>query len=287
MTSQLPERRPSLIKPPVASTELSPAIFTVDEAGYARLSREANLLLGIDLSQYKPVQMWRRVNSFATSKGFKDVDALLAAARTDTALKASLKDMLSINVSEFFRNPEAYEALLAKHLGPMLRSQSTIRMWSAGCSYGFEPYSLAMMAKEVAPGVNVRILASDLDETVLGMARAGRYNEVQMRGVSPARRSRFFNESGGTWEVKPEIRNLVTFKRHDLLKDPFETGFDLVACRNVVIYFTDDAKAVLYERFAKSLRADGILFVGSAETILRSRDVGLEPAGLTFYRHVV
>jgi chemotaxis protein methyltransferase CheR len=285
MTSQLPER-PQAIKPPIAAQALPPAIFEVDKAGYDRLAREANALLGIDLQQYKPVQMWRRVNSFASSKGFKDVDALLAGARTDPALKAALKDMLSINVSEFFRNPDAYDALLQRHLGPMLRAQSQIRIWSAGCSYGFEPYSLAMMAKETAPGVTVRILASDLDETVLNMARAGRYNQVQMQGVSPARRARFFTEKDGTWEVKPEIRSLVTFKRHDLLKEPFDSGFDLVACRNVVIYFTDEAKTTLYERFAKSLRPDGILFVGSAETILRSRDVGLEPAGLTFYRRV-
>jgi chemotaxis protein methyltransferase CheR len=105
-----------------------------------------------------------------------------------------------------------------------------------------------------------------------------------MVGVSAARRARFFAPVDAGWEVRPEIRSLVTWRRQDLLRDPFERGFDLIACRNVVIYFTEAAKAELYRSFASSLVTGGILFVGATESISASRERGLEPVAPGFYR---
>ena len=105
-----------------------------------------------------------------------------------------------------------------------------------------------------------------------------------MAGVSDARRARFFERNEDRWEVKPELKALVTFRRHDLLKDPCEKPFDLICCRNVVIYFTEQAKVDLYRRFCDALRPAGVLFLGATESIPNARAVGLEPAGLTFYR---
>ena len=205
--------------------------------------------------------------------------------------------MLTINVSEFFRNPEAWDLLVEKFLRPMLASQLSVRIWSAGCSLGYEPFTLAMLAREIAPHATVRILATDLDETILSRARKAIYTEAQMAGVSEARRARFFRRVGASaaaatatavtppsWEVKPELQALVSFRRHDLLKDPYDRPFDLICCRNVVIYFTETAKADLYRRFSAALRPAGILFLGATESIPNTRAVGLEPAGLTFYR---
>jgi chemotaxis protein methyltransferase CheR len=241
-------------------------------------------LLGIDLSQYKPAQVWRRVNGFASAKGFADADALVAKVRQDAVLRQAFLDMLTINVSEFFRNVEAWDALVAQFLRPMLLNQLSVRIWSAGCSLGFEPFTLAMLAREIAPHTPVKILATDLDDTILSRARKGIYTEPQMAGVSPSRRARFFRQVGSDWEAKPELQALISWQRHDLLRDPCERPFDLICCRNVVIYFTEPAKADLYRRFCDSLRPGGVLFLGATESIPNVRAVGLLPSGLTFYR---
>jgi chemotaxis protein methyltransferase CheR len=191
--------------------------------------------------------------------------------------------MLTINVSEFFRNPESWDALVERYLEPMLRGQLRVRIWSAGCSLGFEPFSLAMLISELAPGKSAYLLATDLDETILSRARAGLFAEAQMGGVSEERKARFFRRADDKWEVCPEIRGMITFRRHDLLTDPFEHSFDIVVCRNVVIYFTEPAKEELYLRFFESLRPGGVLFLGATESIPNVRAVGLVPVAPTLY----
>jgi chemotaxis protein methyltransferase CheR len=255
----------------------------LDKAAYDRLAQDVLGLLEIDLGQYRPSQVWRRVNGFARARGLQNPDALMAAVREDPNLRQSFLDMLTINVSEFFRNPEAWDALVERYLKPMLRRQISVRIWSAGCSLGFEPFGLAMLVRELAPAKSVYILATDLDETILSRARASRYTEAQMAGISEARRSRFFRPADDKWEVRPEIRVMVTLRRHDLLRDPYERPFDIIVCRNVVIYFTEAAKRELYGRFVGALRPGGVLFLGATESIPSVRETGLVSAGMTFY----
>jgi chemotaxis protein methyltransferase CheR len=256
----------------------------LDPVAYDRMARDVRSLLGIDLSQYKPAQVWRRVNGFALARGLPDTDALVVKASQDADLRQAFLDMLTINVSEFFRNPEAWDALVAQYLKPMLLGQLSVRIWSAGCSLGFEPFTIAMLAREIAPHTPVSILASDLDETILARARQGIYTEAQMAGVSPSRRARFFRPLDKNWQAKPELQALISWKRHDLLRDPYERPFDIICCRNVVIYFTETAKIELYKRFCESLRVGGVLFLGATESIPNVRSVGLLPSGLTFYK---
>jgi chemotaxis protein methyltransferase CheR len=255
----------------------------VDVEGYERLTRSVRALLGIDLAQYKPAQVWRRVNAFANARGFGNPDDLLVACRTDMAVRTAFRDMITINVSEYFRNPEAWEVLRSRYVVPLSQSQGVSRVWSAGCSLGFEPYTIAMLFKEQAQTATVRILATDIDEAILNQARASRYTEAQMVGLSPQRRARFFRPDDHVWEVRPELRALVTFRRHDLLKDSAESGFDIIACRNVVIYFTEPAKAELYKKFAGALRPGGVLFIGATESIANARAAGLVPIVPGFY----
>jgi chemotaxis protein methyltransferase CheR len=256
----------------------------LDPVAYDRMADDVRSLLGIDLSQYKPAQVWRRVNGFAAARGLADADALVAKARVDAGLRQAFLDMLTINVSEFFRNPEAWDVLVAQYLKPMLLGQLSVRIWSAGCSLGFEPFTIAMLAREIAPHTPVYVLATDLDETILSRARRGAYTEAQMAGVSPARRARFFRKLDNSWEAKPELQDLITWRRHDLLRDPYERPFDVICCRNVVIYFTEPAKAELYKRFSDALRPGGVLFLGATESIPNVRAVSLMPSGLTFYK---
>ena len=201
----------------------------LDVAGYERLARDMRPLLGIDLTQYKPQQVWRRVVGFASQHGCANPDELVVKARQDPALKRALMDMLTINVSEFFRNPEVWKRFAATVVRPLVKNQSSVRIWSAGCSSGYEPYVIAMLFREASPTVQVQILATDLDETILAVARAGRYSTALMVGVSPARRARFFTPTADGFEVKPEIRAMARFARHDLLRDPTGNSFDVIA----------------------------------------------------------
>jgi chemotaxis protein methyltransferase CheR len=256
----------------------------MDPIAYDRMAGAVRILLGVDLRQYKPAQVWRRVSGFATAKGFADAEALVAGARHDPVLRQAFLDMLTINVSEFFRNPEAWDALVAQYLKPMLLGQLSVRIWSAGCSLGFEPLTIAILAREIAPHTPIYILATDLDETILSRAQRGVYSEPQMAGLSPSRRERYFRQVDKSWEVKPELRSMISWRRHDLLRDQYERQFDVICCRNVVIYFTEAAKTELYKRFYDALRPGGVLFLGATESIPNVRSTGLLPSGLTFYK---
>jgi chemotaxis protein methyltransferase CheR len=267
----------------VAVRAFSP-IPELDMVAYERMARQVHVLLGIDLSRYRPAQVWRRVNGFAAARGMLDAEELVIRVRQDAALRQAFLDMLTINVSEFFRNPEAWDALAEQHLRPMFRSQPSVRIWSAGCSVGFEPFTIAMLARETGPFAGVEILATDVDETSLSKARKATFTEAQMAGVSPTRQRRFFRHTEGNWQVRPEIQAPITFRRQDLVTDPCGGPFDIVVCRNVVIYFTEQAKTDLYGRFHDCLRPGGILFLGATEAIPNARTFGLLPAGSTFYR---
>src|SRR5664280_1501148 len=269
-------------RPPVVLPAFAP-IPELDMVAYERMAREVHLLLGIDLSRYRPAQVWRRVNGFAAARGIPDADELVVRVRLDATLRQAFMDMLTINVSEFFRNPEVWDALAEQYLRPMFRSQASLRIWSAGCSLGFEPFTIAMLAREIAPFAHVYILATDVDETSLSKARKATFTEAQMAGVSPARQRRFFRRTDSSWQVRPEIQALVTFRRQDLVTDPCEGPFDIVVCRNVVIYFTEQAKTDLYGRLHDCLRPGGILFLGATEAIPNARTFGLLPVGSTFY----
>jgi chemotaxis protein methyltransferase CheR len=276
MTSFVPGSPP----PP---TGLTPP-HQVDAAGYATLTNDIRLLLGLDLSKYKPAQVWRRVMGFTKARGFADPATLVVACRLDPDLRTAFRDMITINVSEFFRNPEAWQTLAEGFLPGLLAGRSSIRIWSAGCSYGYEPYSLAMLIREQTARVTPRIVATDVDEAILARARTGRYEELQMVGVSAVRRARFFEPVDGAWEVRRELRPLVTWRREDVLQDGSMRGMDLIVCRNVVIYFTESAKTELYRRFAQSLTPDGILFVGATESISAAHRSGLVAVAPGFYR---
>lgn len=256
---------------------------TVDTDGYARLAKGLRGLLGIDLDQYRPAQMWRRVNAFATSRGMPDADALLVACRLHPDLLAALRDMLTINVSEFFRDPAAWERL-GERVGDRMSAKRGFRAWSAGCSVGFEPYSLAMLATELAPDAPVRIVATDIDRTALDVGRAGRYDLGRVAGLSTARRDRFLVEDGSTWAFRPELRAMIAFRQHDLFdKAQAVRSFDLVLCRNVAIYFTDQSKDAVHRRLVEALRPGGLLFVGATEAILQPRRLGLVADGQGLY----
>ncbi|MGE5676028.1 MAG: CheR family methyltransferase [Mycobacterium leprae] len=243
-------------------------------------------LTGIDLDCYKGTQMERRLQTIMRRAGVPDLAAYARLLATTPARVKEFQDFLTINVSEWLRNPEKFEELQRTILPDLLKKSPRLKIWSAGCSNGSEPYSVAMLLDEIDPLGRHQIIGTDLDEEILKVARAGQYMEKDLKNVSAARRARYFTQDGDNFIVKPDLRARVSFERQNLLSDPFPLDVDLLLCRNVVIYFTEEAKDELYRRFHRSLKQGGILFVGGTESLLRARELGYASVSPFFYRAV-
>ncbi len=238
----------------------------------------------INLTAYKRPQMERRINSFMRTNGLADYGGLVEKLQADKELYKKFLEHLTINVSEFFRNPVHWRVMEDTIIPILIKQRSQLKIWSAGCSTGEEPYSLAIMAREKNYDVRESILATDLDAEVLDRAAEGVYHNRVVREVPERILKSYFEEENGVYRVRPQIKKLVRFKQHDLLKDPFPRDYDLILCRNVVIYFTEETKQELYGRFAQALRAGGILFIGSTEQIFNGRELGLKSLSTFFYQ---
>lgn len=240
----------------------------------------------IDLNAYKRPQMERRINSFMRSVNVSTYHDFINQMVADRILYHRFIEHITINVSEFFRNPNQW-AVLEKDIIPALyRERSSLRVWSAGCSTGEEPYSLAMLFKERFNGRIEKILATDIDNEVLEKSAIGLYTEKALQTLPAEYLNKYFVKDGDFYSINDSIKKLVQFQRHDLLKDFFPKDYDLILCRNVVIYFTEGTKQKLYQRFANALRPGGIIFIGSTEQIFQARELGLESVATFFYRKV-
>lgn len=263
-----------------------PAVTVIDE-DYGAFVRRVRTLIGVDLSCYKPDQMRRRLLALAARHGAANLRGFADVMERDARAVAAFKDFFTINVSEFLRDLPRWHDLDRTILPDLSKGGvRPLRIWSAGCSIGAEPYSLAMLLEEMLPRRPYSVVATDIDDTILARARGGAgYPESDLRNVDAARRARFFTrEANGTYAVKDELKRHVRFRRHDLLGPVPESDLDLIVCRNVVIYFTEETKRVLYQRFFDALRPGGMLFVGGTEVVMGAREVGLVPALTSFYR---
>ncbi len=257
----------------------------MDDNEYMFVKKRIKDIIDIDLDYYKEKQMRRRLDSFMERNNASDLGNYFNIASKDKLMLQELKDFLTINVSEFFRDDRQFEKLETAVMPQLLRNRVQLKIWSAGCSNGSEPYTLAIMLQELTPGKQHRIIATDLDETILNRARAGGPYQVQdVRNVKPERLAKYFRKAGDEYWVVDSIRQKVEFKRHNLLSSPYESNCDLILCRNVVIYFTDEAKRKIYNGFSAALRDSGIMFIGGSEIIFESADLGFEVAFPSFYR---
>lgn len=238
----------------------------------------------IDLNQYKPAQMQRRITNLMVRNGVDTYIGFLNLIDKNPQLYKEFVDYLTINVTEFFRTPEKFVELENKVLPDLLAKSPKLSIWSAGCSIGAEPYSLAMILNDITPHTKHRILATDLDVEMLAKAKQGTYSTNELKNILPARLNKHFSKDNTQYTINPDIKSRVEFKRHNLLLDKFESGFDLILCRNVVIYFTEEAKDALYSRFFAALKPGGVLFVGGTEAILNFRDIGFQHYLPFFYR---
>ncbi|MCQ8181349.1 protein-glutamate O-methyltransferase CheR [Methylomonas sp. SURF-1] len=199
---------------------------------------------------------------------------------------------VTTNLTSFFRENHHFEYLNKTVVPELLKKKAAVRqvkIWSAGCSTGEEPYSLAMALKESLPaGWELKILATDLDTNVLAAAADGVYSADRVAGIGEQRLKRWFQRGSGRQankvRVKPELRAAVTFRQLNLMREwPMRGRFDAIFCRNVLIYFDRATKTMLVERYARLLESGGYLFIGHSES-LHQLDTAFEPIGNTIYR---
>lgn len=240
----------------------------------------------IDLSLYKEAQMKRRLTTLRQKHGYQSFAEYCAALERDRGLMNEFLDRMTINVSEFWRNPGRWETLQRRFLPELLQPAGKLKIWSAACSTGEEPYTLAMLLAEQNLLERTTLIATDLDAGVLAKAKEGIYLERSLRDAPEECKTRYFTRRDGAFEVSDRLKAAVRFKQHNLLNDKFDTGFDLIVCRNVLIYFTEEAKQQLYYKFSNALRPGGLLFVGSTEQIFSPGLYGFETADTFFYRKV-
>ena len=247
----------------------------MDEKDWGAFKQKLKAKTEIDLDLYKEAQMKRRIGNLVTRAGMDSFVTYFVHVSKDKDEFAAFIEYLTINVSEFFRTPDKFGKLETDVVPDLLKRSPTLNIWSAGCSIGAEVYSLTMILKDLTPGKKHRLLATDLDIEIIAKAKKGVYSDNELKALDPKRKDKYFTKtSDGKYAIKDEIKQCVEFKRHNLLKDPFEKGFDLILCRNVVIYFTEEAKDKLYRNFFASLKPGGILFVGATEAILNARNMG-------------
>ena len=241
---------------------------------------------GIDLFLYKEAQMKRRLTSLYEKKGYTNFKEYYFELDRNKEELFEFLDRMTINVSEFYRNHKRWEILEKTILPPLLEREKQLKVWSAACSTGEEPYTLAMQLSKFRPLSLIKITATDIDENAIARAKLATYQERSLQEAPEEMKKRFFIKDGNFYKVTDEIKQAVTFKKQNLLADPFEANHDLIVCRNVLIYFTEEAKSHLYHKFSKALKKGGILFVGSTEQIFQPSKYGFEVVDTFFYKKI-
>ncbi len=242
---------------------------------FCRLVRQRS---GLVLTPEKAYLVSSRLAPVARAQGLGTVAELLAVLRVGAseALLQQAVDVMATHESYFFRDAAPFEQLANSVLPPLIaarHAQRSLRIWSAACSSGQEPYSVAMILMEMGhrlTGWKLEILATDMSEPILRKASTGLYNDFEVkRGLSAERQTRWFKQEPDGWRVSPKLQQMVRFKPHNLLQGSAGLGvFDVIFCRNVLIYFDIETKRQILDQVSRAMATDGSLILGSAETVL-------------------
>lgn len=250
---------------------------------YEEFTAAAQKLINIDLSQYNERQMKRRINSFLIRSKHKTYNGFYQALITDSELRDKFINFITINVTEFFRNIAQWEKLRDEIIPFLKEFPRPLKIWSSACSTGEEPYSVAMLLADHFDLRDINILATDIDDDALAKAKKGAYDEKAVKKVPRKYLDNYFRLENQQYFIKDEIKARVKFKKINLLVDPFPINCHLILSRNVMIYFTQEAKEKLYKKFYNALIPGGILFLGNTEQIINAREYGLVPLKSFFY----
>ena len=206
----------------------------------------------------------------------KKIDSLNSFFALISSNKEELKnflDSITTNLTRFFRNQPQFDAL-EKHVIPELinlkktTGNNTIRIWSAGCSTGEEPYTIAMLLSEILPPMfKFEITASDLSLKCLMTAKEGFYGDTKVDGIPPSYLTKYFDKVDGGYHIRPDIQSKIKFDYHNLKNDSGQRGFDIIFCRNVIIYFDEAAQLAVINRFWDAMAGKSFLFIGHSESL--------------------
>lgn len=243
-------------------------------------------LTKIDLNCYKERQMKRRIDALIAKSKISSYSEYVEALKKDADRMEEFVAYLTINVSEFYRNPDQWRVLESEILPYLFeRFGNNIKIWSAACSTGDEPYTLVMLLAKFIPINRIKIIATDIDKQVLEKAQVGIYDEKSLKGLPKDFLTKYFTQVGNrSYQISEEVKRCVEFQQHNLLKDPYPQNCDMIVCRNVMIYFTEEAKREIYQKFNDSLKKDGMLFVGSTEQIISPADFHFSTFKSFFYK---
>lgn len=252
--------------------------------GYEEFKKDVYLLTKIDLNSYKEKQMKRRIDTLIGKNKCDSYKDYVSLIKSDKSRFEEFVNFLTINVSEFYRNPEQW-VVLDKEVFPYLIKKfgPNLKIWSAACSTGDEPYSLVMALSRHLPLDKIKIIATDIDKQVIAKAKTGLYSAKSIANVPADLKSKFFTEIGGSYQISELIKHRVEFREHDLLREPYPSGCHLIVCRNVLIYFTEEAKEEIYKKFNSALADGGSLFIGSTEQIMNYKELGYSRSKSFFF----
>ncbi len=251
---------------------------------YEYLKKEVFALTSVDLNAYKEKQMKRRIDTLINKHKIVGYDKYVQALKTDRAKFEEFINYITINVSEFYRNPDQWKLMDEKIIPELIgKFGKNLKIWSAACSTGDEPYSLVMALSRHIPLNQIKIMATDLDKQVIAKAKLGLYGEKSIAAVPEDFKKKYFTKVGPSYKIADEIKARVEFKEHNLLKDAYPTDYHMIVCRNVLIYFTEEAKDEVFRKFSKALSKGGIMFIGSTEQIINCKDVGFERKSSFYY----
>ena len=242
--------------------------------GFASLKRFIEDTLTIQCSNYKEDYIKRRLLSRMRSTNSASYDTYLAYLKANPPELENLRNALTINVTEFFRDNDVYETLKKEILPVLFKQRKRLRIWCAGCSTGEEPYSLAMILTDLMardPEVSAQIFATDIDKVVLAKAQLGTYTPKAIVKLPEAQIHRHFTRlPEGNYQVKPHLQELIRFRPHDLMSGvPASRWLDMIICRNVTIYFNEKQKDELVKMFHGALVSGGFYIMGKTEYLGR------------------
>lgn len=242
---------------------------------------------GYDLFSYKQNQMQRRINSQVTKHGCKSYEELFQYIKGKRDRVEDFMDNITIHVSNFYRDKSKWDILQKEILPDIIkRNPGKLKIWSAACSSGEEPYTLSIILSHLLPSHRYEIFATDIESQILSKAKEGIYHERAMIEVPRRVKNDCFEYVDGKYHIKDIYKRNVRFQKHDLLKQLYGLNYDLIVCRNAMIYFTEQAKDDIYRKFNKSLTQDGILFIGSSEQIVSPHTYQFKIADKFFYKKI-
>lgn len=239
--------------------------------------------LSINLDAYKETQLQRRISTVMRSSGASTLEEYAALISKDEKVKRDFLDYITINVTEFFRNKEIFDKFEEVIIGEIIPKFRDIKIWSAACSIGSEPYSIAIILDKNKICLKNKMLATDIDEPILQRARSGAYKEHEIKNIDKGDISKYFTCDQNNYRVNDNIRAMVNFKKHDLILDDYEKGFHVVVCRNVTIYFKNETKDMIYKKISDSLVTGGVFFTGATESIYNPKEFGFRKLSTFIY----